>query len=151
MTPPASGPERLYCLAHCQHREHRPHGEACRTACPLDLPYLVRRGDGHLEFHMEGEVHLLDPARFEDLLENKFLVPLFQEGPEALQPGRITPEREQIITGSAHLDREGAWVLFHLYDKTYRTWATAPGWLRDLAGGKLVLAPVRELLEEVLQ
>jgi len=149
MTPPLSGPELLYCLAHCPHRGRK--GEACRTACPLDLPYLIRDEDGRLQYHMEGEVHLLDPAVLDNLLVQRFMVHLSQEGPEIYRPGRITPDRETIHTGTAVLDRDGEWVLLRLYGKSYRTWATSPGWLRDLVAGRLVLAPVRELLEEVLR
>ena len=150
MTQPASTPEVIYCLAHCRHRAHRPDGEACRTACPLDLPYLVRGEDG-IEYHMEGEVHLLDPASLVPLLEDKFMVHLFRLGVATLSPGHITPDREILHTGSAVLDRDGDWVLLRLYGKTYRTWATVPGWLKDLVAGRLVLAPVRELIDEVLR
>ncbi len=150
MIPPPSSHEVIYCLAHCQHRAHRPDGEACRTACPLDLPYLIRGRDG-IEFHMEGEVHLLDPAALSTLLDDKFMIHVFRLGPEVLAPGRITPDRETIYTGTVVLDVDGEWVLLRLYGKTLRTWATAPGWLRGLVARKVVLAPVRELLEEVLR
>lgn len=144
------GPKALiYCLSACPHRDHRPDGDVCQTACPLDLPYLVRGRDG-IEWYVDGEVHLLN-RNLGALLDDKFMVHLHQLGPETLQPGCITPDRETIHTGTAVLDCDGEWVLLRLYGKTLRTWATAPGWLRDLAEGKLILAPVRELPEEVLR
>ena len=96
-------------------------------------------------------MHLLDPADLGALLDDKFMVHLFRLGPETLQPGRLTPDREMIYTGTAVLDVEGEWVLLRLYGKTLRTWATAPGWLRGLVAREIVLAPVRELLDEVLR
>jgi hypothetical protein len=96
-------------------------------------------------------LYCLDPATLDNLLVQRFMIHLSQDGPEIYRPGRITPDRETIYTGTAVLDRDGEWVLLRLYGKSYRTWATSPGWLRDLVAGRLVLAPARELLEEVLR
>ena len=62
-----------------------------------------------------------------------------------------SPRTGDDYTGTAGSTWKGRGVLLRLYGKTLRTWATAPGWLRGLVAREIVLAPVRELLEEVLR
>lgn len=148
MTMPAeSGPERLYCLAYCPHREHvvRTGGQAtCPTmACPLRSPHLVRRPDGCILWRVEETEHLI--ADIPQLLDLRFAVKTYQEGPAIYTLGQIDPVREETPTGTAYQDADAVVVILQLYDAPGRAWAAIPAHLERLAAGKIPLIEVKEI------
>jgi hypothetical protein len=148
MTIPAeSGPERLYCLAYCPHREHvvRTGGQAtCPTmACPLRSPHLVRRPDGCIVWTVDGTEHLI--SDIPQLLDLRFAIQVYQEGPAIYTPGTISAVRDETPTGTAYQDAEGVAVILQLYDAPGRAWAAIPAHLERLAAGKIPLIEVKEI------
>lgn len=148
MTLPAeSGPERLYCLAYCPHREHvvRTGGQAtCPVSpCPLTGPCMVRRQDGCIAWKVDGTEHLI--ADIPQLLDLRFAIQVYQEGPAIYTPGTISAVREETPTGTAYQDAEAVAVILQIYDKPGRAWAVIPAQLERLAAGKIPLIEVREI------
>ncbi|MDI6877508.1 MAG: hypothetical protein QMC96_12150 [Methanomicrobiales archaeon] len=146
--------QRRFCRTACPKMDVHPE---CRV-CELENPHIVREDvrAGHprrLELHVhpgrtwEGEeVHLLDAADVLGLVRDGFLIHLYQEGEEFLEPGELTPTRPVVKTGTAHLDREAEMVRISLFKHRDRVWVTVPDWLAGLYLGTTAIAPVRELL-----
>ncbi|MDI6720364.1 MAG: hypothetical protein QMD46_12210 [Methanomicrobiales archaeon] len=86
------------------------------------------------------------PPTFLRLVRDGFLIHLYQEGEEVLEPGELTPTRPVVKTGTAHLDYGGEMVRISLFGHRDRVWVTVPDWLLGLYLGTAAIAPVRELL-----
>ena len=143
--PEESGPERLYCLTCCPHREHVG-SEVCRSdQCLLECSHMVRRPDGCIVWSVEGTEHLI--SDIPQLLDLGFAVKIYQEGDPIYTPGRIDPVREETPTGTAYQDAEGVAVILQLYDEPGRAWAAILAQLEQLAQGKSGVSPLIEVRE----
>jgi hypothetical protein len=112
-------------------------------ACPLRSPHLVRRPDGCIVWTVDGTEHLI--SDIPQLLDLRFAIQVYQEGPAIYTPGTISAVRDETPTGTAYQDAEGVAVILQLYDAPGRAWAAIPAHLERLAAGKIPLIEVKEI------
>ncbi len=140
-----------YCRGHCPHRAQHG-GMECMLSCPLHHPHILRTDSTTLEFHMEGETHLInagDVLKDMGLLRDNLMIRLYQLGQEVQEKGRLLPVREEVLTGHAYPDQDG-YVRIRLYGKERRVWITTRTWLEDVIRQQRPLCLVRELFEGVM-
>jgi len=141
--------QTIYCRGNCPHRAQHG-GMECTLSCPLHHPHILRTDSTTLEFHLEGETHLINAGDvIQNLLRDNLLIHLYQIGQEVQEKGRLLPVREEVLTGNAYADQDG-YVRIRLYGKDLRAWVTTGTWLEDVVRKTRPLCLVRELFEEVM-